>query len=84
MVSSHGTDPPPLVPSESQRTCAPPEEELLVDSGFDNGDEEVVGYMSLSGWTQATLGNDDWSGGDGSGSRNKISCIYGEGPRSTC
>ena len=37
------TEPPPFTfaPAEFQRTCAPPEEELLVDSGFDRGDGEA-------------------------------------------
>ena len=37
-------NPPPLTPTESQRTCASPEEELLVDSGFNKGEDEVVFY----------------------------------------
>ena len=34
---------------EFQRTCAPPEEEQLVDCRFDEGDEEVVGYERVDG-----------------------------------
>ena len=34
---------------EFQRTCAPPEEEQLVDCHFDEGDEEVVGYERVDG-----------------------------------
>ena len=33
--------PPTLAPAEFHRTCAPPEEELLMDSGFDRGDCEA-------------------------------------------
>ena len=57
------TPPPPQLaaPAEFQRTRARPEE-LLVDSCFDQGDGEAVGYedvsMSLCGWTRATSGND--------------------------
>ena len=48
LASPESTDPPPLVPAfEFQRTCMPPEEGLLVDSCFDNGDEEVVRYETV-------------------------------------
>ena len=48
LASPESTDPPPLVPAfEFQRTCVPPEEELLVDSCFDDGDEEVVRYETV-------------------------------------
>jgi hypothetical protein len=42
------SDPPPFAPREFQRTCAPPEE-LLVDSCFEKGSSEVLGYEKVDG-----------------------------------
>ena len=44
LPSLNSTDLPPLAPPEFQRMRAPPEEELLVDCCFDEGDGEVVGH----------------------------------------
>ena len=50
-ASPDNTDPPPppfaFAPVEFQRACAPLEDELLVDSCFDNGDGEAVGYENV-------------------------------------
>ena len=35
------------MPAEFQRTCAPPEDELLVDSCFDGGDGGAVVYENV-------------------------------------
>ena len=41
------SNPPPFTPTEFQRTWAPPEEELLVDSCFDQGDGEAAEYEKV-------------------------------------
>jgi hypothetical protein len=41
------TDPPPFAPGEFERTCVPPEDELVVDSCFDRGAGEAVEYEKV-------------------------------------
>lgn len=45
------------VPAEFQRTCAPPEEEPLVDSYFDKGDGEAVEYENVDEPVQLDAGD---------------------------
>ena len=44
LAAPDNSDLPPFAPTVFQRTWAPPEEELLVDSSFDKGEGEAVGY----------------------------------------
>ena len=47
LATPDNSDPPPFAPTEFQRTRAPPEEELLVDSCFDKGYGDAVGYEKV-------------------------------------
>ena len=63
------TDPPPLppplaAPAEFQRTCAPPEEDLLMDCCFENGDGEAVGYENVDEPVQLDAGDVNDGGRD--------------------
>ena len=86
------------MPASSQRTCAPPEEELFVDRRFYESDEEVVGYESVDELVRLDAG--EVGDNDGRGvNRNPLgpwpsqkyvwavttglSRVYGEGPRKT-
>jgi hypothetical protein len=53
---------PPLALTEFQCTCAPLEDELLVDSCFDKSDGNAVGYENVDESVRldlGTLGNGD-------------------------
>lgn len=43
LAAPHNSDAPPFALVEFQRTCAPPEELLLVDTCFDKGAGEAIG-----------------------------------------
>jgi hypothetical protein len=65
IASFRQSDRPPLAPTEFQRTCATPEDELLVDSCFDKSGGNAVGYENVDESVRlylGTLGNGDGRG----------------------
>jgi hypothetical protein len=59
LASLDSTDQPPFAPAEFQQTCAPPEDKLLVESCFHNGDGDAVAYDNVDEPLRLDAGDDD-------------------------